>query len=341
MIRRKRTFSAIALGLVLSGNSLAAEAVDTLTITQTPQNRYLTLDATIEPVKAATVSAQTSGRVLNINYDVNDKVPANASLLEITSIEQGASLAAAEAEFARANALNADAQAQLQRFSDLFPQGAVSRGEMDRVTAQAKSAQGAVEAAKAGVEKARESVAYTQVYAPFSGIVTQRHVEIGEAVAPGQALLSGYSLDQMRAVLMVPQQYLPALKNNSQINIALDDGRRFQLDKFQIFNFASAVGHNFEVRVPFPEQTPDMAPGTMAKASFVIEKRPMVLVPQSALYTQNELSAVYLKQGDKFLLTQVRVGENQADQVVILAGLRKGDVIALNAYDALLKQRAP
>ncbi|MCF1427047.1 MAG: efflux RND transporter periplasmic adaptor subunit [Shewanella sp.] len=339
---KRRTRMLMLLGLSLSSAVVAADSpIASLTVNDAPKERYLTLDATIEPVMAATVSAQTSGRILSINYDVNDRVPANASLLRITSTEQGASLAAAEAEYARALALNTDAQAQLKRYSELFPQGAISKGDMDRITAQAKSAQGAVKAAKAQVEKARESVAYTQVYAPFSGIVTQRHVEIGEAVAPGQALLSGYSLDQMRAVLMVPQQYLRALKNNPQIEIALDDGRRFELNDFQVFNFASGVGHNFEVRVPFPDKTRDLAPSTMAKASFVIDKRPMVLIPQSALYTQNELSAVYLKQGDDFLLTQVRVGEKQGDQVVILAGLKAGDEIALNAYDALLKQRTP
>lgn len=337
------TWLSVSASLLFAlGTSIAnAESISTLVVNNSPQPRYLTLDATIEPVKAATVSAQTSGRILNLNYDVNDIVPANASLLEITSTEQGASLAAAEAEYARANALNTDAQAQLARFAELYPQGAVSKGDMDRVTAQARSASGAVEAAKAQVKKARESVNYTQVYAPFSGIVTARHVEVGEAVAPGQPLLSGYSLDTMRAVIMVPQQYLKALKQNPNITIALDDGRRYALTDFQVFNFASASAHNFEVRAPFPTATPELAPGTMAKASFMLDRRPMMLIPQSALYSQNELSAVFIKQGEKFLLTQVRVGSKQGDKVQILAGLRDGDEIAENAYQALLTQGAP
>ena len=65
----------------------------TVTVNLQHYPNWVALDAVIEPTKAATVSAQTSGRIIKLNYDVNDIVAKNAPLLEITSKEQGAQLA--------------------------------------------------------------------------------------------------------------------------------------------------------------------------------------------------------------------------------------------------------
>ena len=70
--------------------SFAAETIESIQIKPRPITTRVTLYAYIEPVKAATVSAQTSGRIIKLNYDINDVVDAGSSLLEITNIEQGA-----------------------------------------------------------------------------------------------------------------------------------------------------------------------------------------------------------------------------------------------------------
>ncbi|MGL5048215.1 MAG: efflux RND transporter periplasmic adaptor subunit, partial [Shewanella sp.] len=143
---------AFVLLLVLSSTAQAA-SIKTIEVFNKPYANWVTLDATIEAVKAATVSAQTSGRIVKLNYDVNDVVPEGAALLEITSKEQGAELASFEADLAKAKALNVEAQAQYRRFKALFPQGAISKGAMDEATANAKATEQAVTAAKARVIK--------------------------------------------------------------------------------------------------------------------------------------------------------------------------------------------
>ncbi|QSX35967.1 efflux RND transporter periplasmic adaptor subunit [Shewanella sedimentimangrovi] len=293
--------------------------------------QYLTLDAVIEPVRAATVSAQTSGRIIKLNFDVNDKVPAGAALLEITSKEQGAGLAAAEAELAKAQAVNIEAQAQLKRVSELFPKGAVSRNSMDEAIARARSTEQAVTAAKAGLTRARESLNYTVVYAPFSGVLTARHVEVGETVNPGQPLLSGYGSDAMRAVFSLPQQWVSAFRGNAKVELQLADGSKIDSDRIELFDFASAGGHSQRVRVALPEHAA-VTPGSWAKVRFIKEMRSQLRIPKSALIVRNELNAVYLKQADAFVLTQVRLGQEQGDELTVLSGLAEGDEIALNAH---------
>ena len=332
-------YRAFFLMLALSSTQAQAASVETIEVLNKPYPNWVTLNATIEAVKAATVSAQTSGRIVKLNYDVNDVVPEGAALLEITSKEQGAELASFEADLAKAKALNVEAQAQYKRYKELFPQGAISKGAMDEATANAKATEQAVSAAQARVIKANESLKYTVVSAPFSGIVTERFVELGETVSPGQALLSGFSASQMRAITQVPQRYINQLKNSPEFLVRLSDAREFTSTDLTIFSFADPVSHSYQVRINLPENEANLQPGTWAKASFKNGDREKIQLPASALLTMNELSSVYLKQGEAFVLTQVRVTEPLDGEVEVLAGLKSGDKVAVDAYQVLLSKK--
>lgn len=325
--------------LTFSGVQVQATSLETIEVMSKPYANWVTLDATIEAVKAATVSAQTSGRIVKLNYDVNDIVPEGAALLEITSKEQGAELASFEADLAKARALNVESQAQYKRYKELFPQGAISKGAMDEATANAKATEQAVSAAQARVIKATESLKYTVVSAPFSGIVTERFVELGETVSPGQPLLSGFSANQMRAITQVPQRYINQLKNAPEFLVRLNDGRELTSRDLTIFSFADPVSHSYQVRINLPENEANLQPGTWAKALFQNGEREKIQLPVSALITMNELSSVYLKQGEAFVLTQVRVGEPLNGEVEVLAGLKSGDTVAMDAYQVLLNKK--
>lgn len=325
--------------LAFSGVQVQATSLETIEVMSKPYANWVTLDATIEAVKAATVSAQTSGRIIKLNYDVNDVVPEGAALLEITSKEQGAELASFEADLAKARALNVESQAQYKRYKELFPQGAISKGAMDEATANAKATEQAVSAAQARVIKATESLKYTVVSAPFSGIVTERFVQLGETVSPGQPLLSGFSANQMRAITQVPQRYINQLKNAPEFIVRLSDGRELTSRDLTIFSFADPVSHSYQVRINLPENEANLQPGTWAKASFKNGEREKIQLPVSALITMNELSSVYLKQGEAFVLTQVRVGEPLNGEVEVLAGLKSGDTVAMDAYQVLLNKK--
>ena len=318
-------------------SSSTMDAGKTVVVTTQSVPVWATYDARIEAVKAATVSAQTSGRIIKLYYDVNDLVPEGAPLLEITSKEQGAELAGAEADFAKAKALDIEAQAQLERYQELFPQGAISKGSMDEAIANARSTEQAVSAAKARIVKATESLKYTIVSAPFSGIVTARHVEVGETVSPGQALLSGYNSDEIRAVTQIPQRDVAAIRQHTVAEVTLSDGTRINSLSVNLFNFADPQSHSYRARILLDNSDKRLSPGTLAKVRFQLGSREALLIPVSALVTVNELQAVYRKQGDQFILTQVRVGQRQdspelGDKVAVLAGLEQQDEIAIDGF---------
>lgn len=314
---------------------LPVAASDLFTIQTDSEPQWVNLDATIEAVDQATLSAQTSGRVVKINFDTNDYVEQGNVLLEITSNEQGAQLAIAEAEVLKAKALYNESYLTAQRYKKLFPKGAISQGQLDQAEAAESTNKQFVLAAQASLKKAQESLDYTIIKAPYSGVVTQRFVEIGETINPGQPLFSGMSLNKLRAVAEIPQRYLQALNDNPEIVITLANGKQILSKDITLFNYADLQTHAFKVRINLPATDQVILPGMWVKAKFISGQRKVITIPQTAVLTNNELTAVYRDINEKPVLTQVRLGNQDDGYIEVLAGLQNGDQIYTDAYRKL------
>lgn len=329
-------FASLLLSLVYSNQLIADEF---FTVKNVQQEQVIQFDATLEAIHKATLSSQTSGRIININFDTNDYVNEGDVLLEITNKEQGAKLAATEAELLRAKATHNEARLAYERFKKLFPKGAISQGQLDEAEALAKTSQQQIKAAEANLIQAKESLNYTIIKAPYSGVVTDRHVEVGETVNPGQPLFSGMSLDKLRAVTEIPQRYLEPLRKSPEFIITLSDGSKLVSEQITLFNYADQQSHAFKVRINLPESAPEseqlLLPGMWVKAQFVSGTRQAILIPSSAVLVNNALTAVYRDVKGKAILTQIRLGNAEGGYVEVLAGLQDGDRISLDAYQKL------
>ncbi|MGL5389869.1 MAG: efflux RND transporter periplasmic adaptor subunit, partial [Shewanella sp.] len=152
-------------------------------------------------------------------------------------------------------------------------------------------------------------------------------------------LLSGFSSEQMRAITYVPERYIKQLQGVREFQVRLGDGRELTSNDIKVFSFAEPKTHSYQVRINLPANQAHIQPGTWAKASVKLGESQKIQLPVSALITMNELSSVYRQQGDSFVLTQVRITEPVNGEVEVLAGLKAGDLVALDAYQVLLKKQ--
>ncbi|SDH01122.1 RND family efflux transporter, MFP subunit [Vibrio xiamenensis] len=291
------------------------------------------LDGVVQPINQGTVASQTSGRIVGLNVDVNDYVKQGTVLLEISAVQQSASLDAAQAQLASAIAQDRDAAAQVKRYRLLFPKGAISQELMDSAEAKARSSAAAVRSAKAAVAQAKESLGYTSVTAPYDGVVTQRHVELGETVAPGTPLISGFSTDKLRIEAEIPQRYQPSVNRVEQFEVVSPQGKRVLPIQYSLFSYADPQSHTFKIRLNLPEQINEFVPGMWVKTEFHYADRDTMLIPNSAIVRRAELSAVYRVNGDERLLNPVRLGQTYGDYTEVLSGLEQGDVISTMALN--------
>ncbi|PIV32210.1 MAG: efflux transporter periplasmic adaptor subunit [Lysobacterales bacterium CG02_land_8_20_14_3_00_62_12] len=303
-------------------------------------------DGVVEAVHEATLSAQTRGRVLELPFDVNDYVQAGAVVVRFTDVEQQSGRRRAEAGLSAARATLAEAEADHQRITEVYAKKLVAKAQLDQTTARRDSAKAAVAAASAAVREAGEQVDYTVIRAPYSGILTARLVKVGETVQPGQPLVSGLSMAQLRVNVEVPQSEISAIRAHAQAAVVLDDGRRIVADKLVIFPFADAQTHSFKLRLELPEAETGLQPGMTVKAAFKLGEQAQLRVAESTLVRRGELTGVYVIDADRVVLRQLRLGHAEADRVSVLSGLEAGERIANDpaaaaAYLRAGRQRSP
>jgi len=323
----------LVLWCTLAGSAMAAVPLEIVLVTYEVAPRERLWDGRIEAVNQATVSAQTSGRIAELPFDVNDFVDAGEVIMRFTDTEQRAALTRAQASFEEGQARYAEASQEYERVSSMFENGTVSKSRFDQATANRQAAQARVNAAGSGVETAREQLEYTVVRAPYAGIVAQRHVELGELVAPGQALITGLSLQSLRVNVDVPQSMFHAIRTIGKAFVYIG-GDRIAGTELTFYPVADAAANTFRVRVDLPDGSATLYPGMIVKVGFVVGETRRLLVPADAVVRRSELSAVYVVAGDRVLLRQVRLGRRYGESIEVLAGLSGGEVVAAKPVTA-------
>jgi RND family efflux transporter MFP subunit len=348
---RMRTAFAASLLLVLvacGGGQKAADLprlpkLDTVVVHAGGTGQGRVWDGVIEAVQQADLSAQTAGRVVAVDADVNDRVAAGAVLLRLTAVEQQAGANVARAQLRAADAAAVEAEATFARYSALASKQLVSRLQIDQLRATRDSAVAARDAARAQLAQAGQQADYTVVRAPFAGIVSARRVEPGESIATGQSLMSIYAPGALRMQVQVPQSDADAIRAVNRARVVLADGRSADALEVAVFPSADPITHSVSVRVVLPALKDPPQPGATAKVVFAISGGAAVLqIPHSALAQRGELSGVYVLDGNRLSLRQLRLGQHVGDVVEVLAGLKDGERIATDpvaAVQAMSAQR--
>lgn len=313
---------------------------------------------TVEAVNKATMKAQTSGRLAEIYVDVDDIVKPDDVLARFRNERQKAEMELAQAGLEEASAEYERNQADYERYQNLYQQKLIAVTTLDQSRAALKASKARLDAARARIKQAREDYEYTIIRAPYSGIVTQRHVEVGESVNPGSPLVSGISLDKLRVTVQVPQSVVETIRTRQQGMLYLDDGAVISSNQLTVFPFADETSHSFTVRLELPSSDrllngASLYPGMLVKTGFIAGEQQLLVIPASALVQRGEINAVYVKTADgRIVMRQVRPGQlvpavsaggpaelpqsqaKQQAQRIIHAGLSEGEQVYLNPLQA-------
>jgi RND family efflux transporter MFP subunit len=267
---------------------------------------------------------------------VDDYVEPGAPIVRFSDVEQQAALQQAEATLAEALARGNQAKDDFARVSGLYESGSASKREYDQALAANEATTARIAAARSAVDSARQQVEYTLVRAPYAGIVTERFVEVGEAVGVGQPLMSGLSLETLRVVVDLPQQVAAAVREHRRAFILTGEGR-VEATGVTIFPYADSASKTFQVRLDLPEGQYSLYPGMFVKVAFVIGESERLLVPTAALMRRSEVTGVYVvDEAARIRMRQVRVGGTFGDRTEVLAGLHAGERVAADPVRAAI-----
>lgn len=280
-------------------------------------------EAVVEATRQTTVAAQLQGRVIDVRVDAGQSVRKGEVLMRIDAREAVEGSTAAQAQLAQA-------KANYERTKHLFAQKFVSAAALDKAEADLKAAQAA--AAASGV-----TVSHADVTAPISGVVAQRHTELGEMASPGRPLVTIYEPKGLRVVASIPQYKLAEVRRAGKARIEFPEtGRWLDATRIEILPTADARSHTVMARLYLPDEAAGVVPGMAARAHFLSGSARKLTVPPQAVIRRGEVTGVYvLDAQDTPRLRQVRIGEIQGNgEVEILAGLASGERVSLEPVSA-------
>jgi RND family efflux transporter MFP subunit len=290
---------------------------------------YRQLNGEIEAVNKATVSAQTAGRVAKLNYDVDDIVTKGSILVEFTNTEQKSALQQAKANAKAADVGYQQAIMDYQRTKEIYAKNLIAKSALDKALSNRDALAANLKAAQAAVNAATKQFEYTIIRAPYDGIVTKRYVELGETVNPGSKIMEGLSLDRLRVVTYIPEKIINQIKSNP-IAVVMVGQDKIPSTDVTIFPYADSMSRTFKARIDIDTSTVQLFPGMTVKVSFKVAEENTLIIPKSALINRSELTMVKVKMGEKSLLRQVKLGQQQGDNVAVISGLTVGERVLIH-----------
>lgn len=283
--------------------------------------------ATVMALQGTLLKAESAGRITQVAFAPGAMVAKDALLFTINPRNAQAQLKVqqAEAELAVEN---------YKRALALYSQHVVSKADLDRAKATAKSDLATVEMAQATLDQAI-------VHAPFAGRMGLNLVQEGDYVTVGQALANLQQLDRLRVDFTVPEQYAAPLRLGDQVHITTGDALSYH---GVISGLDSAIDRDtrlFAVRATIENPQQKLLPGAFVKVTvFYGPITPVVTVPQQAIVRASEGDKVYKVVAGKAVATPIVLGASINDRVIIRQGLHANDVV-ITAGQLKLHDGAP
>lgn len=300
-----------------------------------------TAEAVVEAVRQSTVAAQIAGRVIEVRFDVGDVVKKGEVIVRIDERAASQAVAASAAQVQEAQATLANARAQFERSKQLAAQKFISAAGLEKAETDYKAAQARVTSQIAGAGQAGTERSFATIVAPYGGVVSARHVEVGEMATPGKPLMTGFDPSSLRVVANLPQAQLTAIQvaNRAWVEIPAS-GKRIEAKQITVVPSADPRTHTTRVRLDLPAEVSGIYPGVFARAHFSTGRATRLMVPRAAVFQRSEVTAVYVidEQGQP-RLRQVRLGAAGDGQgVEVLSGLKPGERVALEPVKAGIAQ---
>ncbi|HSJ98954.1 MAG TPA: efflux RND transporter periplasmic adaptor subunit, partial [Myxococcota bacterium] len=294
-------------------------------------------EAIVEAVRQSTVSAQISGRIVDLRFDVGDRVKQGDVIARIDERAATQAVAASQAQLRAAEAALVNARANYERSQQLFGQKFISQAALDKARADFQGAESQMKAMLAGAGQASTERSFATIVAPYSGVVAARHVQLGEMATPGKPIMTGFDPSTLRVVATVASTQVAAIQAGGKARVEIPAANRWiDARAVTVVPTADPRTHATQVRIELPDDVSGIYPGVFARAHFVVGTAPRLMAPREAIVRRGELTATYvIGEGGAPQLRQVRLGSVSDERgIEVLAGLRPGERVALDPVAA-------
>ncbi|WP_439131930.1 efflux RND transporter periplasmic adaptor subunit [Polaribacter sp.] len=311
--------------------NLPAIRVKAKTVKGNAANLFISTNGKVQAINSADLSTRIMGFIDKVDIKVGDKVQKGQLLIAINNADLQAKKAQVEANILKAKTGLKNAEKDFKRFKNLIAQNSISQKEMDDMTAQYKMAKANLQAVEQMKNEITAQFTYTNIRAPFSGVVTNLYVDKGTMANPGMPLVSVEEDTGFEVITMVPESEISKISKGIAVDVLIKSLQKTVKGKVvEVSSSSKNTGSQYLVKVQLEVTNTPILSGMFATVQFPVKsndnKLNAVLILKNALVKKGELQGVYtVSKSNTALLRWLRLGRDFGDKVEVLSGLTMGE----------------
>ena len=331
---------------VLAEQTAVSSVPTVAVIHATPLNADsgLVLPGALQAFVESPIYARTDGYLKKWYKDIGSNVKQGELLAEIDTPEVDQQLSQARADLGTAKA-NVDLSATTAaRYEDLIKTDSVSKQEVDNAVGDFNAKKAMVQSADANVKRLEDLESFKRVYAPFTGVITQRNVDPGTLINAGNGgaakeLFDLAQIDPIRSFVAVPQSFAPSIRIGQRACLELSEipGQKFCGQVARTADSIDPGTRTLRTEVDVPNPAGKLLPGAYAEVHFDVKTAGNLLsLPVSALLFRPDGTMVAVVGADnKIQLKRIAIGRDYGSTVEVLQGLDVSDSVVDNPPDSM------
>ncbi len=326
-------------------NELAIPTVAVIQAKRGSLQQELVLPGNMQPFIESPIYARTNGYLKKWTHDIGAHVKTGELLAEIETPEVDAQLEQARSDLNTAIANMKLAQVTAGRYESLRNTDSVSKQDVDTAASDYTARKAMVSSAEGSVKRYEQLQSFEKVYAPFDGVITARHTDVGYLInsgnaGPAQELFRIAAIQKLRVFVNVPQQY----SRDARVGLAADltlpqfPERRFKGILVRTANSIDLASRTLLVELDVENPRGELLPGAYTEVHLKIPSNvPTFILPVTVLIFQAQgMQVAEVDNNHRAQLKPITIGRDFGAEVEIVAGLTGAEQIINNPPDSLV-----
>ncbi|MBN2439565.1 MAG: efflux RND transporter periplasmic adaptor subunit [Deltaproteobacteria bacterium] len=301
---------------------------------------YVESIGTLKPYDKVTVSSEVDGILKSIHVDEGSPVSRGQLVAEIKDVDYRLIAEQATAALKQAQASLANAEREYQRKEALYREELVTKQQFDDIAARLALARGDVERAKAGRDLANEKLSKTKIFAPMTGSVLEKKVTSGDYIRNGTFLASIIRTDLLKLSFAVSEKDVGGLRAGQSAVFSVDafPGREFRGQLKTIYPSLEERTRSLQVEAEVANTGRTLKPGFFARVTlYTGPSRNTVVAPVTALLYDNSTTKLFVVEGNRAKERKVRIGRKYGEFMEITEGLKARETVVTVGQNNLME----